>query len=438
MAVLVAVVEDLDLVAAAQVEAGVGPGRHLVFIADDEVLVLAGRIDVRPVRVGGEDIAEDSALDAPGFIAVRTAIGPTVHALAVEQELESLRLFLRGQDVGVVLGCPAAGLQPERPTNAAEDVLLVGLAAPDVFTVPEGGVEDLALADVLAPGDGIITRDEGVGVFVEGQETVDFLPLEVGELVDLVKDGVDRAQILGGRVGGIQIVGIDLDLGTVGLELAAERLDVGGIPVEGVTAGVHADQGVAAFDPADEAVLVGDGQVAGGVGEDHRVHVLQLIQGQLFGHFGVVGALGSAPDDVNDREIAAGLTQGGEDVFGGLNRAVAESLGGGDDDHPLGGGVELDGNEGGHQQAGGQETEFHAMRAIRRLRAVRSANGRLESGTHSFDDAWGPRASPIDRYPAGRWRHEMVACEGRCGVGQWAGRRMQRQSQSHPAGPAEP
>jgi NAD(P)-dependent dehydrogenase (short-subunit alcohol dehydrogenase family) len=66
---------------------------EVVFVADDEVAVLGGGVDVGAVLVRGKDIAENAALHAPRLVAIGTAIGPAVEALAVEQELEAIGLL---------------------------------------------------------------------------------------------------------------------------------------------------------------------------------------------------------------------------------------------------------------------------------------------------------------------------------------------------------
>jgi hypothetical protein len=108
------VVKDLDFMTAAEVEAAIGPGRHLVFITDDEVAELGIGQDVSAVFVLAEHIDQHAVLDTPGTFALVAAVLPAVHGLAIKQELEALLGLGGGQLVGGVGGGAVALFETER------------------------------------------------------------------------------------------------------------------------------------------------------------------------------------------------------------------------------------------------------------------------------------------------------------------------------------
>src|SRR5437763_1277978 len=92
-----------------------------------------------------------------------------------------------------------AFLQAQSPLDAAQDMLLVGLAylfrvfafdgcrslrIPHIFSMTERGVEDAACAIKFAPGDGVIARRVIVGMLVQKEQTVDLRAVEMGEQID--------------------------------------------------------------------------------------------------------------------------------------------------------------------------------------------------------------------------------------------------------------
>src|SRR5947207_2728687 len=74
------------------------------------------------------------------------------------------------------------------------------------------------------------------------------------------------------------------DLRLVRFKLAAEHLDVGRKMMKRVTAAVHRRKGMSVFDPFDEAFLVRQRKVAGGIGENHEVDLAgcEIRWAQLF------------------------------------------------------------------------------------------------------------------------------------------------------------
>lgn len=137
------IVEDLDLVTAAQVEAGVRFRSHLVLIANDEVLELLLGEQVRAVlgeialAVHLEHVAQHAVLNAPRLHPVVAPVLPPLHGRAVEQQLEARLLLGRAQPIGRIGHRSGTLGQTQAPANAAEDVLLVGGAGPHIFAVAQ-------------------------------------------------------------------------------------------------------------------------------------------------------------------------------------------------------------------------------------------------------------------------------------------------------------
>lgn len=167
-------------------------------------------------------------------------------------------------------------------------------------------------------------------MLVEGQQPVHAVAVELLELVDLVVHRPRVPQVLIGRVRRILVGHVDGDLRAVGQKQSPQHAVKRRKSMERVAAGVHADEGVSLLHPADEALPIGNRQIAGGVGEDHRIDLGQIGHGKLLADFVVVLAVGSSPHVVHHGEITGGFTERRDDVLGGGNRAVAEALGGGD------------------------------------------------------------------------------------------------------------
>ena len=137
------IVEDLDLVASPQIKAGVRLRSHLVFVANDEVLELLLGEQVRAVlgeialAVHLEHVAQHAVLNAPRLHPVIAAVLPALHGRAVKEQLEARLLLGRAQRIGRIGHRTGTLGKAQAPTNAAEDVLLVGGAGPHIFTVAQ-------------------------------------------------------------------------------------------------------------------------------------------------------------------------------------------------------------------------------------------------------------------------------------------------------------
>ena len=90
------------------------------------------------------------------------------------------------------------------------------------------------------------------------------------------------------------------------------------------------DETFAGADFAEERLLVGERQDAGGVGEKETVVALERVGGHFGGHL-LVRA------DVIHGEGVALIGQFGQDLFGGGDGAMAEAFGDRDDEEFLGG-----------------------------------------------------------------------------------------------------
>ena len=91
--------------------------------------------------------------------------------------------------------------QSKRPSDAAQDVLLIKLAdflrilafeilgsigSPNILAMLQGSVEDAAFSVFFAPGNRIIAGRFVVGMFVEHQQTVDFGTVEIFHDINFV------------------------------------------------------------------------------------------------------------------------------------------------------------------------------------------------------------------------------------------------------------
>ena len=84
-----------------------------------------------------KDVAQHAVLNAPRLHPVVAAVLPTLHRRAVEQQLEARLLLGRAQPIGRIGHRSGTLGQTQAPTNAAEDVLLVGGAGPHIFAVTQ-------------------------------------------------------------------------------------------------------------------------------------------------------------------------------------------------------------------------------------------------------------------------------------------------------------
>lgn len=316
-----------------------------------------------------------------------------------------------------------AFFEAEGPKNPAEDVVLIDLGdfrgvfalvgagfpsgIPNVFAVAEAGVEDFAFAEFLVPADGVIARGAVVWMGIQAEETMDGRGVVGFEDVDFVEDFVAAGEGLGGGMGFVVDDGLDFHLGFVGLEFAAEHVNIGTEFVEGVGTGVHRDESFAAFDQVNESLGVGEGEFAGGVAEDEAVVLLNVFSRQLavgvgsdfvfpsfaegkkFGHgggvgfffglegfvgifgfaFGFVGVFWCGFGLLNevDGEGSAFGGQFGEDFFAGLDGGVAEACGDGDNEQLFGGGFG-EGGEGkdAREDEGGKTKDSHKKKVTLR------------------------------------------------------------------------
>src|SRR5437762_523684 len=91
----------------------------------------------------------------------------------------------------------AAPRQPQRPADAADQVLLVAGILPDLFLMTQRGVENAPLAKATHPGDRVVlVRSIALRYVnrgrVDAHEDAPVTALPVAELIDLVRD-LERA-----------------------------------------------------------------------------------------------------------------------------------------------------------------------------------------------------------------------------------------------------
>src|SRR4051794_38551622 len=86
---------------------------------------------------------------------------------------------------------------------------------PNIFTMAEGGVENFAFAELLAPGNRVMTGLLGVWVLIQNQELMDLLRVVAFDDVDLIEHGEGVAEVL--CCGMFLVLGnrVDGNLGTV-------------------------------------------------------------------------------------------------------------------------------------------------------------------------------------------------------------------------------
>src|SRR5262245_58341362 len=188
---------------------------------------------------------------------------------------------------------------------------------------------------------------------------MNLLPVEVLENVDFVENVICRAQVPHRGMGRVLVGRPDPDLGVMSQELAAQHLDDGGESVKRVRARVHADECMAGLERPDEARLVWNRQIPRRIGKNQSIHSVQPGLGEFFGNLGVVLALGSTSNHVDDGVSPAGFTHCSEDILSRGNRTVPEPFGGGDQNQFLGSG--LDCEQAGDGQQGDNAWEFHGQ-----------------------------------------------------------------------------
>ena len=285
-----------------------------------EVFVTLGAEEVALLAAAGENAVLHRPLSIVNCL-------PAAEGLAIEQRGELHRALLQA---GAFI-CFVAG-DPQGVEHAALDVLLIDRVVPDVIAVPQRGVEDLALTEGAAPGDGVVAilalalTLHGLGVHAE--DDVDAVAVVVPELVDLVLDRPLGVEVE--RRGVARILDVDGDVLVPGMavEAAADHVPVRLPVLVGVGGAVEAGEGMAFLDPVDEIVAVGLAEaklllVAGGV-EGDAVVLLQPLRVDLVG---VVGG--------GDLEVARVEADLGEHLVSGRDRTVTEAGGVGDEENLL-------------------------------------------------------------------------------------------------------
>src|SRR4051794_24298072 len=116
---------------------------------------------------------------------------------------------------------------------------------------------------------------------IKPQNAVDVLLGETLDDVDLVKHLESFRKRRARGMGPVMDDRLDLYLRLVGLELAAQHVDVGAEFVERVGAAVCRDESLAALHEINETLRVREGKITRRVAEDIAVVVLDLVQRQL-------------------------------------------------------------------------------------------------------------------------------------------------------------
>src|SRR5262249_25790163 len=141
-----------------------------------------------------------------------------------------------------------------RPPHAAQDMLPVAWIPPDLLAVPEGGIEDAALALASHPGNGIILVFPlplgGIdGSVVDTQDDMLIVPRPGAKLIDLVRN----FRIFGKRHYADKFWILDLQAHLlepwVAVEVAADHRAVVSPLVECVGSGMHSHEAVAGPQP---------------------------------------------------------------------------------------------------------------------------------------------------------------------------------------------
>src|SRR5512141_970492 len=106
----------------------------------------------------------------------------------------------------------------------------------------QGGIKHAPLAEVLAPGDGIITRSLLIGMLVESQQTMHLRALKSFEQVNLIEDFPIGRQMAAGGTVLILVNDIDLHLSVMLLELSAQHVQIRLKMMESIAGGMHANE----------------------------------------------------------------------------------------------------------------------------------------------------------------------------------------------------
>ena len=253
------------------------------------------------------------------------------------------------------------------------------------------------------------------------------------------------------------------------IHLIADEIAVGIRAVEGVSSGMEADERLAALHPAEEVVEIRDRQRAGGAAEDDAVELVErflrerlgeelgegLVPGGI-GHLelleiGFVGLLLLLPigvtrailplrllrlpgpprrkSEVVDMKLPALPAEPFEHSFGGLDRAMAEAVGDGDDEEPgrlLRRAVGIDGvrrSEAGEEQGDDRQQGENRAKAFTVHRRHTAPRGQSLARGERLE--WSARSARIPPRPP-RWYH--TAPTAAAGLRRRSGRRSRRRA----------
>ena len=132
--------------------------------------------------------------------------------------------------------------QSKRPSDAAQDVLLIKLAdflrilafeilgsigSPNILAMPQGSVEDAAFSVFFAPGNRVIAGRFVVGMFVQHEEAVNFGAVEILHQINLVFQVPCRWQRFASGIFCVLIDAIHFGLRVMLFEFSADHFDVG-------------------------------------------------------------------------------------------------------------------------------------------------------------------------------------------------------------------
>src|SRR5262245_54732067 len=168
--------------------------------------------------------------------------------------------------------------QAHRPPDAAQDMLLEARIFPDLLSVPQGGIEDTAIAFHPRPGNGIVPVFPfplgGIdGSIVDAQDDMLVVPRPIAELIDLILD----LRIFGKRphTRKIRILDAQADLlePRVAVEVASDHLAVRVPLVKRIGGSVHPHEAMTGPYPLHKyfLILVGDGQLTRRIGENNQI-----------------------------------------------------------------------------------------------------------------------------------------------------------------------
>ena len=227
--------------------------------------------------------------------------------------------------------------QSKRPSDAAQDVLLIKLAdflrilafeilgsigSLNIFAMTERSVEDAAFAIFFAPGNRVIAGRFVVGMFVQHEEAVNFGAVEILHQINFVFQVPCRRQRFAGGIFCVLVDAIHFGLRVMLFEFSADHFDIrihAVLAVKRVGGRMHSDESFAGFNPIEKGLLIRERQYASCIGKDYAVVIFERGGRHLLGHVGVCA------NEV-DGEVAALLGQFAEDFFSGRNRAVDETF----------------------------------------------------------------------------------------------------------------